>query len=84
MTMRCPKCGRFVEGNETLFSDISEGCKMLFKGASMVSGSLKNIPVVNIPGMLVSFGCHCISECIPEELMKYKCSCGYSWIKKIK
>lgn len=84
MAERCSKCGKMVEGKGTILSDISEGSKYLFKGVSIATGHLKNIPVVNIPGMLVSFGCHCVSECIPEELMKYKCSCGHSWIKKVK
>lgn len=84
MSERCSKCGRMVEGKGTILSDISEVGKYLFKGVSMVVGHLKNIPVVNIPGMLVSLGCHCVAECIPEEHVKYKCSSGNSWIKKVK
>lgn len=78
----CPKCGRYVIGEETFLSDLSGGIKYFFEGVSIVTDRLKKVPVINISGMLVSFGCDCISKAIPSEFEKYKCSCGYSWIKK--
>ncbi|WP_455622943.1 hypothetical protein, partial [Parabacteroides sp.] len=83
MAKRCSKCGRMVEGKETILSNISQGGKYLFKGASMITEHLKSVPVVNIPGILVSLGCRCVSESIPEKFIKYKCSCGHSWIRKV-
>ncbi len=78
--MKCRKCGKEVLPEYCDFlSDALDGSKFCFDMASKVTGHLKKVPGVNIPSFLVSMGLQAVSEAIPNEVRKYKCSCGHTW-----
>lgn len=78
--MKCKKCGREVSYEYCdFFSDALDGGKFCFHMASEVTGRLKKVPGVNVPSFLVSLGLEAVSQALPNEVRKYKCSCGHTW-----
>lgn len=78
--MKCCKCGREVSSEYCdFFSDVLDGSKFCLDAASKVTGHLKKVPGVNIPSVVVSFALDAVSKAIPNEVRKYKCTCGHTW-----
>lgn len=78
--MKCKKCGREISYEYCdFFSDVLDGGKFCLDAASKVTGYLKKVPGVNVPSFVVSFALNAASEALPNEVRKYKCSCGYTW-----
>ena len=79
---KCPKCGKMVEGKETIMSDVCEGSKYVLKGASLAAGQLDKLPKNNPIGAVSGLTAKLI-EMVPDcKTKKYKCKCGYSWTDK--
>ena len=79
--MKCKKCGRedCYRGYALNKLVVLDGSKFCLDVASKVTGHLKKVPGVNIPSFAVSFALNAASEALPNEVRKYKCSCGHTW-----